>query len=90
MIEGDYTNYTEDDIREATRVLTGWTIDETFTNLDPDTGSAHRENAHPHSGTGDAAVEVATEHDPGVKTFTAKFGGQSIQPAEVCRWLPDC
>ena len=28
--EGDYTNYTEDDIKEATRVLTGWMLDETF------------------------------------------------------------
>ncbi len=69
--EGDYTNYTEDDIKEATRVLTGWMIDETFSFLDPDTGSAHRERCEASmAGDGAEAVELATEHDPGVKTFT--------------------
>ena len=30
IAEGNYTNYTEDDIKAATRVLTGWTIDEDY------------------------------------------------------------
>ena len=79
LAEGDYTNYTEDDIREATRVLTGWMVDETFSNLDPDTGlpigiiRSHM--------AGDPAADVATEHDPGQKSFTSKFGGQVIEPS---------
>ncbi|MEZ5072207.1 MAG: DUF1800 family protein [Bacteroidales bacterium] len=81
--EGDYTHYTETDIKEATRVLTGWTLDETFTFLDPDTGipagtlRMHEEN------DGSGPVDVATEHDPGSKTFTDKFGGHSVAPGAV-------
>ena len=36
--EGNYTNYNEDDIKAATRVLTGWVLDEDFANIDADTG----------------------------------------------------
>jgi len=43
---GDYTNYTENDIKEAAKVLTGWKTDPFFSrdpnfisaNIDPDTG----------------------------------------------------
>ncbi|TFH19643.1 MAG: DUF1800 family protein, partial [Bacteroidia bacterium] len=86
--EGDYTNYTEDDIREATRVLTGWTIDETFSYLDEDTGLPTGKMRTSIVGEGTEAVEVAVEHDPEVKTFTDKFGGQSIQPAEIVGGYP--
>lgn len=86
--EGDYTNYTEDDIREATRVLTGWTIDETFSFLDEDTGLPIGK-MRTNTVNGDSGpVEVATEHDPGIKTFTDKFGAQSIQPAEIVGGYP--
>lgn len=81
IAEGDYTNYTEDDIKEATRILTGWMLDDTFSYLDPDTGiPAGKLRSHT---AGDPATEVATEHDPGQKSFTSKFGGQVIEPAEI-------
>lgn len=84
--EGDYTHYTEDDIREATRVLTGWEYDETFTSLDPETGlPAGRLRSHM---AGSPAREVATEHDPGVKVFTSKFGGRTISPAGLESGFP--
>jgi uncharacterized protein (DUF1800 family) len=84
--EGDYTFYTEDDIREATRVLTGWSFDDTFSYLDPDTGiPTGKPRSH---SAGDPAVDVATEHDEGVKTFSSRFGGQSIQPAELVEGFP--
>ena len=83
--EGDYTNYTEDDIRAATKVLTGWMLDETFTNLDPDTGlPAGKMDSH----TVEPAVDVATEHDPGQKIFTSKFGAAVIEPAEFANDYP--
>ena len=83
--EGDYTNYSEDDIRAATKVLTGWMLDETFTNLDPDTGlPAGKMDSHPE----DPAVDVATEHDPGQKIFTSKFGTAVIEPAEFANDYP--
>jgi uncharacterized protein (DUF1800 family) len=84
--EGDYSHYTEDDIKAATKVLTGWTLDETFSYLDPDTGlPSGKMQTH---NQGDPPVDVATEHDPGTKTFTAKFGGRVIQPAEEVGGYP--
>ncbi|MEN8203604.1 MAG: DUF1800 family protein [Bacteroidota bacterium] len=84
--EGDYTHYTEDDIKAATKVLTGWTLDETFSMPDPDTGlPAGKMQTHTQ---GDPAVDVATEHDPGAKTFSSKFGGQVIEPAELISGFP--
>jgi len=35
--QGDYGYYTEQDVQAAANVLTGWTDDDTFTNIDPDT-----------------------------------------------------
>lgn len=86
--EGDYTNYTEDDIREATRVLTGWVMDETYSYLDPDTDIPTGKMRTDRVGEGAEAVDVAIEHDPDVKIFTSKFGGRSIQPAEAAGGYP--
>lgn len=81
VAEGDYTNYTEDDIKAATRVLTGWELDDTYSFLDPDMVlPAGKMKSHL---AGDATTELATEHDTGAKTFTDKFGGTVIQPSEV-------
>lgn len=84
--EGDYTHYTEEDIRQATRVLTGWMFDETFAYPDPDTGiPAGKMRSHM---AGNPAVEVATEHDPGTKTFTSKFGNTALAPGEMAEGFP--
>ena len=81
LSEGDYSNYTEEDIRQATRVLTGWMFDDSFGYLDEDTGlPAGKLRTHL---AGDGSTELATEHDAGLKTFTAKFGGQQLEPAEI-------
>ncbi|QQS50053.1 MAG: DUF1800 family protein [Bacteroidota bacterium] len=73
--EGNYTNYTELDIREATKVLTGWLFDDTFTTLDAD-------HSWP-SGKLQSVGNQATAHDFSPKTFSAAFSNQSIQPAEL-------
>ena len=81
IAEGDYTNYTEDDIKAATRVLTGWELDDTFAFLDPDTGlPAGKMRSHM---AGDGTTELATEHDTGQKVFSTKFGGAIIEPASL-------
>ena len=81
IAEGDYTNYTEDDIKAATRVLTGWELDETFSFLDPDTGlPAGKMRSHLAT---DNLTELATEHDTGQKVFSSKFGGTIIQPTAL-------
>jgi uncharacterized protein (DUF1800 family) len=81
VAEGDYTNYTEDDIKAATRVLTGWELDETYTFLDPDTGLPAGKMESQLAG--DGTTELATEHDIDPKTFSSKFAGTVIQPASV-------
>jgi uncharacterized protein (DUF1800 family) len=84
--EGDYTHYTEEDIKEATRVLTGWMFDETFTFLDPDTGlPAGKMRSHQ---AGNPPTDVATEHDPGQKNFTSKFDATMLEPAEMVEGFP--
>lgn len=81
LAEGDYSNYTEDDIKAATRVLTGWELDETYAYLDPDTGlPTGKMRSHM---AGDGTTELATEHDTGAKTFTSRFGGAVIQPTAL-------
>lgn len=72
-----YTNYTEDDVVAATRVLTGWQVDKTLAaNIDEETGvplgKLIANGGNPN---------VANRHDAGIKTFSDKFGGQTIAPA---------
>ncbi len=81
VAEGDYTNYTEDDIKAATRVLTGWELDETYSFIDPDTGLPAGKMRSQLAG--DGTTELATEHDTEAKTFSSKFGGTVIQTSSV-------
>jgi len=85
IAEGNYTNYTEEDIRAATRVLTGWILDEDFDSLDPDTGWPAGIMRTTTSGIPE--VQLATGHDTGIKTFTEIFGSASIEPAELVNSL---
>ena len=69
----DYTNYTETDIKEAARVLTGFKINFEFDTIDADTGL-------PRGKAADTPTSIASRHDSGTKTFTSKFLGTSIAP----------
>ncbi len=61
---GDYTNYTEDDVKAAARVLTGWRDDSTTT---------------PVSSYFDAdRTPTSTRHDPTNKQFSASFNNTVI------------
>lgn len=86
IAEGDYTNYTEDDVKAATKVLTGWKFDEDFTNIDTDTNwpIGKMDSVKATNGTTDLAIA----HDATVKTFTAKFDGTSVNPAEILEGYP--
>jgi uncharacterized protein (DUF1800 family) len=82
VAEGNYTNYTEEDIKAACRVLTGWRFDKTFTYPDPDTGiPAGKLETEPAQGQ--PSTELAVRHDKNLKVFSAAFGGQTIQPVEI-------
>jgi uncharacterized protein (DUF1800 family) len=66
---GDYTNYTEDDILEAARVLTGFNNAPRHQYKDAET-NLPAGRAYPQS------------HDFKTKTFSARFGGKTITPAK--------
>ncbi|WP_020527316.1 DUF1800 domain-containing protein [Flexithrix dorotheae] len=71
--DGDYTTYTEEDVKAATRVLSGWDEDTTFQTLDVDTGYA--------IGKLKTNDDINTSrHDSEEKTFSAKFNNQVIAP----------
>lgn len=77
--QGDYTNYTEDDIKAAARVLTGYLVDFDFETFDQELlgetqiaqGYLYTEN------------NLALIHDAGVKQFSDKFQNRVIEPAEI-------
>ena len=81
LAEGNYTNYTEDDIKAATRVLTGWENTENFDYLDPDTNLPTGKMRSRMEG--DPAVEVSTEHDSGQKVFSTFYNGQIIETGSL-------
>ncbi|HRI58634.1 MAG TPA: DUF1800 family protein, partial [Saprospiraceae bacterium] len=65
---GDYTNYTEDDIIQAARVLTGFRTRTQRDQVDPETGIPR------------GTVQF-NRHDTGSKTFSEKFQNTTIQGA---------
>ncbi len=71
----DYTNYTEQDVQAAAKVLSGYTNDKDFLTIDPDT------NLPTGMLKGDGLI--ATQHDASPKQFSDKFQNTIIQPATV-------
>lgn len=83
IAEGNYTNFTEDDIKAATRILTGFMYDDTFQNLDEETGIPTGKLRTSNNG----GTEVATRHDAGEKIFSSVYGNKMIKPFEVISGL---
>ncbi len=69
----DYTNYTESDIKQAARVLTGFVHNYDFNTIDADTSL-------PRGKATINGLGQAIRHDAGVKNFTVKFQNTVIQP----------
>jgi uncharacterized protein (DUF1800 family) len=65
---GDYTHYTEDDIVQAARVLTGFVTRSQRDQTDPETGIPR-------------GTVSFSRHDTGNKTFSSRFQGQVITGA---------
>lgn len=70
--EGDYGVYTEKDIQEAARVLSGWDFDDKFLNIDADTNIPR--------GKVKGSPENASSHDNDPKKFSAHFDNNEINP----------
>lgn len=67
---GDYSNYTENDVRSAARVLTGWRLKDHVINEAEGTFDLTQENF----------VEFyAPDHDTGSKQFSHHFNNKSIE-----------
>lgn len=69
---GDYFLFKELDVQEAARVLSGWDIDTTFSNIDPDTNLPR--------GKVRGSLTNASSHDNTAKQFSERFGNITIQP----------
>ncbi|MFY0689725.1 MAG: DUF1800 family protein [Cyclobacteriaceae bacterium] len=69
--DGDYFNYTEEDVQQAARVLSGFTTDNTFSNIDEDTNLPR---GIVRGGT------IASSHDNDAKTFSVRFNNHTISP----------
>mgnify|MGYP006285841413 CR=1 FL=1 len=84
--EGNYTNYTEADIKAATKILTGWELDKTFTHIDAETGLPTGKLSS--ISQGEPSVLLATGHDPSEKVFSSFYDNRKIAPEEVIDSLP--
>jgi len=73
---GDYTNYTEDDIVQASKVLTGMRNRYDRIIIDSETGI-------PQGGTYDNATQFKNQHDTTNKKFSEKFQNTTITGAQT-------
>ncbi len=71
--DGDYFVFTEQDVQEGAKVLSGFDRDNTFSNIDIETGLP----------TGVIkGGNIASQHEEGVKTFSSRLGNGSVTPNE--------
>lgn len=70
--EGDYYYFTEKDVEQAAKVLTGWTLDLDFASIDTDTNLPR--------GKVRGTINNASGHDNEVKTFSNRLGNATITP----------
>ena len=68
---GDYFTYTEVDVQEGAKVLSGFTNDNSFNNIDPDTGIPR---GIVRGGT------IASRHEEGIKTFSSRLNNGVVTP----------
>lgn len=72
---GDYTNFTEDDVKALTKGLTGWGIDPSFQTIDPLTTFP--------TGKVKGSATTSSQHDVGSKQFSGAFNNAVIQTGSV-------
>lgn len=70
--DGDYAYFTEQDVQEGARVLSGFNIDDSFSNIDENTGLP--------GGIPRGGGTVAGSHDNDTKQFSTRFANQEISP----------
>ncbi|MBL7871845.1 MAG: DUF1800 family protein [Cyclobacteriaceae bacterium] len=79
-VPGDYFNYTEQDVRAAAQVLSGWTLDTTFSNPDLTVDLDLAGTIKLPRGKVRGSDTNANGHDNTVKQFSDRFNNAIIQP----------
>jgi uncharacterized protein (DUF1800 family) len=69
--QGDYILFTEQDVQAAAKVLSGWEVDDTYTNIDPDTELPR--------GKVRGSTNNASSHENASKQFSFRFNNSTIQ-----------
>lgn len=72
-VPGDYYYFTEQDVQSAALVLSGFDLDNTFANIDPDTNI-------PRGKIKVNGSNVPNQHDNTVKQFSARMGNATVTP----------
>ncbi len=72
QFEGDYIVYTEQDVQEGAKVLSGFNTDDSFSNIDEDTGLPR--------GVIRGGGVIASAHDNSTKTFSSRLGNAVVSP----------
>ena len=72
--DGDYFYFTEQDVQEGAKVLSGFDNDPTYGNIDVETGLPRGVIK---------GTTIASRHDNSTKTFSQRFSGASISPDEA-------
>ncbi|MEM6735591.1 MAG: DUF1800 family protein [Bacteroidota bacterium] len=71
--DGDYFLFTEQDVQEGAKVLSGFNRDKNFNNIDPETGLPRGVIK---------GGNIARQHEEGIKTFSARLGNGTVIPNE--------
>ena len=69
--EGDYFYFTEEDVQAGARVLSGFNVDPTFSNIDEETGLPRGVVR---------GTTIATSHEEGPKTFSSRMSNGVVTP----------
>jgi uncharacterized protein (DUF1800 family) len=79
-VPGDYFNFTEQDVRAAAKVLSGWELDPTFSTIDNLVDLDLAGSVKLPRGKVRGSVTNANAHDNTVKQFSDRFNNATIQP----------
>ena len=79
-VPGDYFNFTEQDVRAAAAVLSGWELDTTFTSFDQTVDLYATGTQKLPRGKVRGSATNASAHDNEVKQFSDRYGNATIQP----------
>lgn len=85
---GDYTSYTEADVAQASRVLTGFTNTEVRGSITDEDNRLNPININPVTGICEGMI-ILEDHDTGDKTFSNHFGDMVITGSDTVEGMKE-